>query len=52
MAQPRIVVTREVFDETIDFLGRHCEVEANQADVPLTADQIAARLRNAEALMC
>ena len=52
MAQPRIVVTREVFAETIDFLGRHCEVEANQADVPLTADQIAARLRNAEALMC
>ena len=52
MAQPRIVVTREVFDETIDFLSRHCEVEANQADVPLTADQIAARLRNAEALMC
>ena len=52
MAKPRILVTREVFDETIDFLGAHCEVDANQADVPLTAAQIAQRLKNAQALMC
>ncbi len=52
MAKPRIVVTREVFDETIAFLGGHCEVEANQADVPLTAAQIAQRLKDAQALMC
>ncbi len=52
MAKPRIVVTREVFDETIAFLEGHCEVEANQADVPLTAAQIAQRLKDAQALMC
>ncbi len=52
MSKPRIVVTREVFDETIDFLGRHCEVEANQADVPLNTAMIAKRLKGAQALMC
>ena len=52
MSKPRIVVTREVFDETIDFLGRHCEVEANQADVPLNTATIAKRLKGAQALMC
>jgi gluconate 2-dehydrogenase len=52
MARPRIVITREVFDETIDFLRQHCEVDANQADVPLNAAAIAQRLKNAQALMC
>lgn len=52
MAKPRIVITREVFDETIDFLRHHCTVDANQADVPLTAAEIAQRLKNAQALMC
>jgi gluconate 2-dehydrogenase len=52
MSKPRIVVTREVFDETIDFLSRHCEVEANQADVPLNTATIAKRLKGAQALMC
>lgn len=52
MAKPRILVTREVFDETIDFLGTHCDVDANQADVPLAASAIAHRLKGAQALMC
>ena len=52
MTKPRILVTREVFDETIAYLGEHCEVDANQADVPLTAAQIAQRLQGAQALMC
>ncbi len=52
MAKPRILVTREVFDETIAFLGKHCDVDANQADVALTPVQIAQRLKTAQALMC
>ena len=52
MTKPRILVTREVFDESIAYLGEHCEVDANQADVPLTAPQIAQRLQGAQALMC
>ena len=30
--KPNILVTREVFDETLVFLDQHCEVEANQED--------------------
>jgi lactate dehydrogenase-like 2-hydroxyacid dehydrogenase len=52
MTKPRILVTREVFDETIAYLGAHCEVDANQADVPLTGAEIAQRLIGAQALMC
>ena len=52
MSKPRIVVTREVFDETLDYLGGHCEVAVNQDDVPLSTAEIAQRLQNAQALMC
>jgi len=31
MAKPRIQVTREVFDEVLEYLGRHFEVSSNQA---------------------
>ena len=30
--KPRVLVTREVFDETLAFLAQHCEVESNQED--------------------
>ena len=30
--KPKLLVTREVFDETLAYLGEHCEVESNQAD--------------------
>ena len=50
--KPRIVITREVFDDAIDFLQQHCEVDANQADAPYTPDALAAKLSNAQGLMC
>ena len=50
--KPRVVVTREVFDEAIDYLKQHCEVDANQADQPYTPDALAAKLANAQGLMC
>ena len=42
--KPRILVTREVFDEVLDYLGRHFEVVSNQGDKPYTPEELAARL--------
>lgn len=42
--KPRVLVTREVFDEVLAALGEHFEVESNQDDRPLGADELAARL--------
>ncbi|HXF65488.1 MAG TPA: D-glycerate dehydrogenase [Burkholderiales bacterium] len=50
--KPRILVTREVFDETLDYLAQHCEVESNQADVALDPEALAARLADKEGVMC
>jgi len=50
--KPRVLVTREVFDETLDYLRQHCEVLANQDDVPYAPDALAAKLADCEGLMC
>ncbi len=42
--KPKVLVTREVFDDTLELLGRHFDVESNQADTPLSADELARRL--------
>jgi gluconate 2-dehydrogenase len=42
--KPKILVTREVFDEVLGFLAEHFEVDANQGDVPFSADELARRL--------
>src|SRR3954464_5283986 len=41
----KILVTREVFDETIEFLSRHFEVEANQPDRLYSKDELTAKLQ-------
>ncbi len=51
-ANPRVLVTREVFDETLDFLRGHCEVLANQDDRPYAPDALAAKLADCDGLMC
>jgi gluconate 2-dehydrogenase len=50
--KPKILVTREVFDETLDFLGRHCEVESNQGDVAFPPDTLAQKLVDKDGVMC
>ncbi|HET6492095.1 MAG TPA: D-glycerate dehydrogenase [Burkholderiales bacterium] len=50
--KPKILVTREVFDETLEYLAQHCEVESNQQDVPLTATALAQRLADKDGVMC
>jgi gluconate 2-dehydrogenase len=41
----KILVTREVFDETIDYLKSHFEVESNQADRIYGREELLERLR-------
>jgi lactate dehydrogenase-like 2-hydroxyacid dehydrogenase len=42
--KPKVLVTREVFDETLDYLGQYFEVTSNQSDQTLSAEALAARL--------
>ena len=42
--KPSVLVTREVFDEVLAYLGEHFEVDANQGDVPFTPGELASRL--------
>jgi glyoxylate/hydroxypyruvate/2-ketogluconate reductase len=50
--KPKILVTREVFDETLAFLAQHCEVEANQKDLAFDPDTLARKVSDKDALMC
>lgn len=50
--KPKILVTREVFDETLAFLAQHCEVDSNQQDVAYDPEALAARLADKNAVMC
>ena len=46
MSQPRILVARAVFPETLHKLEQHFEVEANQADTVLSKQELTARLKD------
>jgi gluconate 2-dehydrogenase len=50
--KPKVLVTREVFDEVLEFLRPHLDVEANQPDVPLAPSELSARLRDKDGIMC
>ena len=50
--RPTLLVTREVFDETLDYLRQHCEVDANQQDVPYEPDTLARKLADKNGVMC
>jgi gluconate 2-dehydrogenase len=50
--KPKILVTREVFDETLAFLAQHCEVDSNQEDRALDAEALARRLVDKDGVMC
>ena len=43
--KPKILVTREVFDETLDFLKAQFDVESNQADRLYGREELIARLQ-------
>jgi len=50
--KPKVLVTREVFDDTLEFLAHHCDVDANQADAAYTPDALAAKIGARDGLMC
>ncbi len=50
--KPKVLVTREVFDEVLDYLGQHLDVESNQQDVPFEPAALAARLADKAGVMC
>lgn len=50
--KPKIFVTREVFDETLEYLGQHCQIESNQQDVQLEPGELARRLADKDGVMC
>ncbi len=50
--KPKVIITREVFDDAIDYLKQYCDVADNQADVPYTPEALAGKLANAQGLMC
>jgi gluconate 2-dehydrogenase len=50
--KPKVLVTREVFDEVLTFLGASLDVEANQEDVPLNPQTLRTLLADKDGVMC
>ena len=49
--KPKILVTREVFDEVLEFLKQHFDVDANQDDTQLDEATLAKRLSDKNGVM-
>ena len=43
--RPKVLVTRRVFDEALNLLGKYFDVESNQRDVPFTSAQLVKKLQ-------
>jgi len=50
--KPKVLVTREVFDEVLAFLGAELDVDANQQDRPLSAQELHERMADKDGVMC
>ena len=50
--KPKILVTREVFDETLAYLGETCDAESNQSDQPFDAAALAQHLKEKDGVVC
>ncbi len=42
--KPKVLVTREVFDEVLEYLSQYFEVTSNQSDVPMDSETLAQKL--------
>lgn len=47
----KIVVTTKVFNETLEFLSRYCEVNSNQTERPLSRSELLKRCGDAEGVI-
>ncbi len=43
--KPKVLVAREVFDDTLAYLNQHCQVTSNQVDQRYSPQELAANLR-------
>lgn len=50
--KPTILVTRQIFDESIAQIARYGNVESNQGDRPFSPAQLSAKLRGKDAVVC
>ena len=43
--RPKVLITRKVFEDSIAYIARYCDVETNQRDTPLSPQQLIKRLQ-------
>lgn len=49
--KPKIAVTREIFDDVLEYVSRHFDVTSNQSDTPYTPDALAQTLADKDGAM-
>jgi len=49
--KPNVLVTREVFDEVLEYLSQYFEVTSNQSDVPFNSETLAIKLSDKQGAM-
>ena len=49
--KPKVLVTREVFDEVLEYLSQYFEVTSNQSDVPFNPETLAIKLSDKQGAM-
>ena len=49
--KPRVLVTKKVYPEAIDYLKQYCDVDYEGTDEGLTAEQLAARIQGHQAVV-
>ncbi len=47
-AKPKVLVTREVFEDVLEYLSQYFEVTSNQSDVPMNSETLTLRLSDKE----
>ena len=50
--KPRVLITREVFDETIEYLRGHCDVDGNQPDIAFSPEELRRRAADKDGVVC
>src|SRR6266700_1609911 len=49
--KPRVLVTKRIFPEAIDYLKEHCELDYEESDDGLPQDQLRGRLQGKQAIL-
>ncbi|OGP75557.1 MAG: D-glycerate dehydrogenase [Deltaproteobacteria bacterium RBG_16_49_23] len=49
--KPKILVTREVFDDVLEYLSQYFEVTSNQSDIPFDSETLASKLSDKQGAM-